>query len=252
MIRAIIVDDETKSRETIFQMVSIYCKNVEVVAQAYDVRSGIIAIRRHNPELVLLDIRMPDGSGFDLLRQIGKIDFKVIFVTAFEEYAIKAFKFSAIDYVLKPIDPDELVKAIEKSKELLDKANIQKRLNALLENIDQSKKTFQGKKLILKTSDNIYLVETDEIIRIEADGNYCTFYLIGGQRIVVSRTLKEYDEALQNLGFFRIHQTHVVNLNLIKRYNKEENQIYMCDSSVVPVSHRKKDELMGLFNTETL
>lgn len=246
MIRAIIIDDEPKSRETITEMLSLYCKNVQVVAQAEDVKSGIQQIKSHNPDLILLDIKMPDGTGFDLLRQISRINFKIIFITAYEEYAIKAFKFSALDYILKPIDPSELVTAIERSDLLIEKDNINLKLDAFLNNFQNGNRR-EEKRIILKTSDSIHLVDISDIIRCESDRNYTQFFLRDGEKILVSKSIKEYTELLEDYGFFRVHQSHMANLYHLKRYDKEDCICIMSDNSRVPVSYRKKEDLMKQF-----
>lgn len=246
MLRVVIVDDEPKARETISQMIANYCEDVEVVDQADCVKDGIRAILQTQPDLVLLDIKMPDGSGFDLLRQISNINFNVIFITAYEEYALKAFKFNAIDYILKPIDPDDLTSCIEKSKKIISSEKIQKKLNSLLASMDSPQK--EGKIILIKTNDSIYPINSDDIIRCESERNYTTFYLTNGETILVAKSMKEFEDELNNTTFFRIHQSHFVNIKFIKRYIKEEAKCIMKDNSEVPVSWRKRDELMEFFH----
>lgn len=248
-IRSIIIDDEDRSRETVFEMLKLYCSNVEVIAQAEDVASGIDAIKNNKPDLVFLDIRMPDGTGFDLVRQIKPVDFKIIFITAYEEYAIKAFKFSAIDYLLKPIDPEELIQAVEKMSNAVTAENMNSKINDFFTYLDHVGKNTNDKKIILKTFENIYVVDINNIVSIESDMNYSRFYLIDGEKIIVSRSIKEYEEMLQGYNFYRIHQSYIVNLNYIKVYNREENHCIMSDGSKIPVSYRKKDELFTLFRS---
>jgi len=249
MIRTVIIDDEGRSRETIFELLKMYCDNIEVVDQAEDVKSGLLSIRKHNPDLVLLDIKMPDGTGFDLVRQIEHVNFRIIFITAYEEYAIKAFKFSALDYLLKPIDPEELTLAIGKVTNSLNNENLNTRISEFMTYIDQFRKHGDGKKIILKTSENIYVVDTDDIISIESDQNYSRFHLVDGEPIFVSRTMKDYSSMLDERNFYRIHQSYIINLQHIKRYNRGENICIMSDGSKIPVSYRKKDELFTLFKT---
>jgi two-component system LytT family response regulator len=247
MIKTIIVDDESRSRETILELVKLYCDEVKIVGQAEDVKSGLLAIRKHKPDLVLLDIKMPDGTGFDLVRQIDQINFKIIFITAYEEYAIKAFKFSALDYLLKPIDPEELTIAIEKVSKSLSNESISSKINEFMTYMDHFRKDGEGKKIILKTSENIYVVEADEIISVESDQNYSRFHLVEGETIFVSRTMKDYVPMLEGHAFYRVHQSYIINLNHVKRYQREENICVMSDGSKIPVSYRKKDELFTLF-----
>ena len=245
-MRTIIIDDEEKARKTIFNYLSMYCKSVEVVAQADNVENGYKAITSNSPDLVLLDINMPDGTGFDLLKKFDHIPFKLIFITAYEEYAIKAFKFSALDYLLKPINPQDLIAAIEKARIVIDNEAFELRYKAFLSNFDNKTKT--DKKLVLKTSESIYLLEIKDIIRCEADGGYTTFFVNDGRKIVVSKNLKEFEDILTEFEFFRPHHSHLVNLNYMLSFEKRDGgHIVMKDKSEVPVSTRKKDDLLDIF-----
>jgi two-component system, LytTR family, response regulator len=245
MITTIIIDDEIKSRETIRELLRIYCANVEVVAQAGDVKSGILAIRKYNPDLVLLDIRMPDGTGFDLLRQMPGLESKIVFITAYEEYAIKAFKFSALDYVLKPIDPDELKAAIDKADMYIEKENISDRISTFFQHYDNETPT-QKKQIALRNAESIYRVAIDDIVSYEADKNYTLFHLSNGEKILVSHSMKEYDDLLLNMSFMRLHQSYTINLKHLKRFDKDSSEVVMSDNSKIPVSHRRKEELMRI------
>jgi two-component system LytT family response regulator len=245
-MRTLVIDDEEKARKTIIGFLSMYCKDVEVVAQAENVQSGINAINQHQPELVFLDINMPDGTGFDLLKLLGNFTFKLIFVTAYEEFAVKAFKFSAIDYILKPINPNELIEAVEKAKLLIDKENFELRYKAFLLNYENKLKP--DKKLVLKTSESIFMVEVKDIVRCEADGGYTIFFLNDTRKIMVSKNLKEYEDMLTEFSFFRPHHSHLVNLNYMQSFEKRDGgYILMKDKSMVPVSTRRKDELLAVF-----
>lgn len=245
MLRTIIVDDEAPSRETIEQMLNIYCNNVEIVAQADGVRTGIKAIKKHDPDLVLLDIKMPDGTGFDILRQMDSINFKVIFITAYEEYAVKAFKFSALDYILKPIDPEELKEAIEKSNILIEKDNIDLKLNAFLNNYYTES---NNKKIVLRTADSIFLFELDDIVHVQADGNYTRFRVEGEKKdILISKSLRDFSNLLELNNFLKTHQSHIINTNYVRRFDRDQFICYMKDGSKIPVSYRNKDKLMRMF-----
>ncbi|MBL4715008.1 response regulator transcription factor [Bacteroidales bacterium AH-315-I05] len=245
MISTIIIDDEQKSRETIADILDLYCKDVSVVAQAEDVKSGLNAIAQYKPDVILLDVKMPDGTGFDLLQQLDTIDFKVIFITGYEEYAIKALKFSALDYILKPVDPDELTTALNKAEHSLERENISLKLNAFVTNIGNIVK--EVKKIVLKTADNIYVINVQDIIRCKSDRNYTQFYFNDGKKLLVSRTLKEYDDLLNGYSFFRVHQSHLINLNYIDHYAKGDGGfVFMKDGSSVAVSFRKKEQLLKL------
>ena len=240
-IRTVIIDDETKARETINDMLNIYCSELEVIGQAHDVLSGIQLIKKLKPDLVFLDIKMPDGTGFDLLNRIEKKDFSLIFLTAFDEYAVKAFKFSAIDYLLKPLDPDELIAAINRVK--LYRENDNENISVLIDNLKSIKK--DSKKLVLKTAESIFLVNISDILRCESTGNYTKFFLTEQKPVLVSRTLKEYDDILTEYSFFRVHQSHLVNLDHILRLDKADGgTLIMSDNKSVPVSTRKKESLV--------
>lgn len=248
MIKTIVVDDEVKARETILNMLKVYCPEVEVTDTAGSVKEGLEILERNKPDLLLLDIKMADGTGFDLLRKLSKVDFLVIFITAFEEFAIRAIKFSAIDYILKPLDPDELVNAIEKAKGVLNKENMNVKLEALYDNLDTL--STSTKKIVLKTSDSVHIVNLKDIIRCESEKNYTHFFTIDNEKITVSRTLKEYNELLADYNFFRVHQSHLINMQHVKRYEKQNGgMLIMNDNSSVPVAFRKKDDLMKIFRS---
>lgn len=242
MIRVVIIDDEEKARSAIRSIIKHNPKLI-IVGEAESIKSGIEELMRRSPDLVFLDINMGDGTGFDLLNQLPVINFRVIFVTAHESYAIQAFKYSALDYILKPIDPIELMSAVEKASEVLSGDKLPQQLNAFLDHYH--KKQDANRKIVLKTADKISLVALDEIIRCESDKNYTIFYLSAGQRIVVSRTLKDYDELLSEQGFLRIHQSHLINLKHLTGFEKKDGgYVIMSDNSTVSVSFRKKDQLL--------
>jgi two-component system LytT family response regulator len=246
LLRTIVIDDESHIRQTLSKMVNRHCKNVKLVAEANSVRSGVESIKKHAPDLVLLDIKMNDGTGFDMLKQLEPVDFKVIFITAFDQYAIRAFKFSAIDYILKPVDIDELVAAVNRADELVQAA-FRTQLEALGENLDNKDKTL--KKLILRTHDNIHLVKVKDIGYCMADGNYLTVSLVNGKKVMVTNiSLKEYEDLLAEYGFFRVHKSYLINLHQIDRFEKMDGgSVVMTDESKVPVASRKKEQLMEMF-----
>ncbi len=243
MISTVIIDDEIGSRDTIREMLRLYCNGIDVVAEGDNVKSGIEAIQKHNPQLVLLDIKMPDGSGFDLLRQILPISFRIIFITAYEEYAIKAFKYNAIDYLTKPIDPTELKRAIEKAGSIIENEDINERLRKLLNDYIKFQIP-ENRKIILKTSETIHIVDIDNIIRCESDRNYTAFYLEDKTKILMSKTIKEYSEILESHKFFRVHNSHLVNLKYIVKFKRDELMCVLKDNTEIPVSTRKRDELL--------
>jgi two-component system LytT family response regulator len=241
MLRTIIIDDEPNARQLISNVLELYCPQVEVVGQAHNVESGIELIRRENPELVLLDIQMPDGSGFDLLKKIGEIDFSFIFITAYEHYAIKAIKLSALDYLLKPINTNELIDSIEKAQ--LSQVNmdeIKTKLENYHNNINQQNRE---KRLTLNTTDSVYSIKIKDITYCKSDKNYTDIHLLKGKKLLVSKTLKDFELLLSDYGFFRVHQSYLVNMNYVSYYEKEGlggNAILENEASI-PVSSRKKE-----------
>lgn len=244
-MRAIIIDDEALARDAIFNMLKLFCPKVQVVAQAYDVESGFKAIEQYKPDVVFLDIQMPDGTGFDLLKKFSTIKFKIIFITAHQEFAIKAFKFSALDYILKPVDPSDLISAVEKLYESIHEEEVDKKFQTFIENFQDHEKL--PLKIILKTLDSVVVAEVDKVVRCESDNNYTMFYFDDGSKILVSRTLKEFDDMLSPSGFFRSHQSHLVNLKFIAKYNRfPESHVVLNDGSKIPVSVRKRDLLTEL------
>lgn len=249
MLRAIIIDDEAHVRESLTDMLKLHCPNAKVVGQAEGVKSGLKAIQTLHPDLVLLDIKMKDGTGFDLLEQLENIDFKIIFITAFDQYAIKAIKFSALDYLLKPIESIDLKNALDKADKISQK-EVNTQLNTLANNLqtdDQSKK-----KIILKTFDNVYLVKVKDIVYVASDGRYSTIYLESGEQVIVSNTLKHYDELLRDFGFYRVHKSYLINLEHIHRFEKAEGGYVILEGAVkVPVASRKREELLELFEKLT-
>ena len=220
-----------------------FANDFDIYTDGSNVESGISAINKIKPDLVFLDIQMPDGNGFDVLKGIKYKEFELVFITAYQEYAIQAIKFSALAYILKPIDVEELEDAVEKALTTLQKKKNEVQFNALANNIERGEK----KKLVLKTQESVYVLELKEIIRCEADKNYTSFYLESGKRILVSKTLKEYDLLLSGHSFFRVQQSHLVNLNYINRYDKADGgAVIMKDGSSVPLSPAKKEQFFQI------
>lgn len=244
-MRVIIIDDEERARKSVIDLLKISNTNIEIVAEAASVKTGLDAIHQFQPDLILLDINMPDGTGFDLLKRIESISFKIIFITAYEEFAVQAFEFSAIDYLLKPIDPIKLIEAIEKARQAVEHQNLGMKLNALFANLDGS--NTESKKLVLKTAENIYIISTADIIRCESDCGYTQFFIMDGKKILVSRNLKDYEAMLNGFGFYRIHQSHLINLKYIDHYSKlDGGAVVMKDKANIPVARRKKEDFLKL------
>ncbi|MDP1623455.1 MAG: LytTR family DNA-binding domain-containing protein [Bacteroidales bacterium] len=244
MLRTIIIDDEDHIRDSLAKLLARHCPQVMVAGAASGVVSGIETIRELNPDLVLLDIQMNDGTGFDLLQSFPTIDFKVIFITAYDQYALQAFRFSAVDYLLKPVNPEHLVAAINRAALLIrDHFNIQ--LNALYDNLRSL--TRQDKKIILKTTEQIYLLDLKNIVCCESDSCYTTINTNEGEHIMVAKTLKEYEEMLSGCGFYRVHKSFLINLAHIKRFEKQDGGfIVLTNDQKIPVASRKREEMMGL------
>jgi two-component system LytT family response regulator len=246
MLRSVIIDDEPHMRQTIRKMLGMYCPGVSIVAEADGVASGVGAIKKHQPNLIFLDIKMDDGTGFDLLEQLRPIDFKVIFITAWDQYAIKAFRFSALDYLLKPLDPDDLVKAVAKAGE-----SEQHEFNTQLDNMHEHLNTQDKskKKIIIRTLESIFLVPVSDIVYCESDGNYTSVYLASGKKIMVSGTLKEYEEILGEYGFFRVHKSYLINLKHISSFERADGGYVILGSDTqIPVASRKRELLLEMFD----
>ena len=243
MVRTIIIDDEEKIRKLLASLLNSECQEVKIIGEADSVKAGIELINNTNPDLVFLDIKLPDGSGFDILSGLVNPDFNVIFVTAFEEYAIKAFEFSAIDYILKPVDPNLLIRAVKRTTHKM-KAELSLKMNTLLSNIEGD----DDQKIVLKTTDHVYLVKVKDIICLESDQNYTTVKITGGKEILVSRTIKSFSDLLDDDNFIRIHRSHLINTAYIEGYDRAEGgTVIMENGYKVPVSSRKKDLLFKYF-----
>ncbi len=238
MKKVLIIDDENRTRELIARMIDSFGFDIQTIPEGENVQSGIAAIEKHDPDIVFLDIQMPDGTGFDVIRSIEEKNFEVIFITAHEEFAIKAIKFSALDYLLKPVDTSELKAAIEKALATLEDRKEHSQFDALQKNIQPNEK----RRLVLKTQESVHVVELDQIIRCEADRNYTSFFLLENKKILVSKTLKEYETLLAGHNFLRVQQSHLVNIDYVDRYDKKNGgAVVMKDGSEVPLSPAKRD-----------
>lgn len=247
MLRAIVIDDIENIRKKNITVIKSNCPNIAIIGEAESVETGVSIINQLVPDLVFLDVEMADGTGFDLLQKLKPIHFKVIFITGYEDFAIRAFRFSAIDYLLKPLDPEDLIKAVNKAEASLSKEVLELKLNTLFSNLEHPKTLH---KLVLKTSDKIYSVDIKNIVNCEADRNYTTFYFIDAQKLVVSTTLKEYDTLLKPFNFFRTHQSHLINMAYFDHFMKSEgsNMIVMKNKNTIPLATRKKEEFLSLID----
>jgi two-component system, LytTR family, response regulator len=241
MLTTIIVDDENKGRQTLQKILFLLQAQVNIIGEASSVAEALQSINQLKPELVFLDINLGDGTGFDVLEQIQYKNFQLIFITAHEEFALKAFRYSAIDYITKPIDPDVLESALQKVYKQNKQTNLEQKLEALFLNKQKINK------LALPSTTGLELVKVSEIVRCESSNNYTTFYLNNQRKILVSKTLKEYEELLMEEGFFRIHQSHLINLEYATGYNKLDGGfVQMADGSQIEISRRKKDAFLDL------
>ncbi|MEM9679025.1 MAG: LytTR family DNA-binding domain-containing protein [Bacteroidota bacterium] len=244
MIRTLIVDDERHFINNL-KSVCAMVDDIEIVSEARSVMEGIEKITEYQPDLVFLDIEMDDGTGFDLLNQFSEIDFSVIFITAHDHYAIEAFKFSAQDYLLKPLISSDLFDAIERMKSKMDKNLSQEQLNALIQNLND--KTETPKKIVLRDAESIHIISPDEILWCEADGSYCKFVLSDNREITISHNLQEYETMLSMHGFFRVHRSFLVNLHKVKRFQKSEGGLLVLEEDrTVPVATRRREQVIDL------
>lgn len=249
MITAVLIDDDENLRDGMKGLLALYAPEIKIIGEAEDVETGTAIIEKLRPQVVFLDILLHDGTGFDILEKLaernGKTTSHIVFITAHEEYAIKAFRFSALDFLLKPVDPDELEKVIAKIKEVLEKNESYAHIDLLIENI--RKKVDNYKRIALSTADGIHVFEVSDIIRCEGEDNYTTFYIKNNKPVIISRTLKEYEDLLGEYGFERIHQSHLINLAYLKSYIKKDGgYVVMADNANLPISQRKKERLQEL------
>ncbi len=246
MLKVLIVDDELHAREMLHTALSICCVETEVIGTAETVEEAVEKANSLKPDVILLDINLPDGSGFDVLEKVHDKKISVIFVTAYDEFAVKAFKFSAVDYIVKPVDIDELETSIERAKNTKETNDLGRKLKVLIDNMNNAGS--EEKKIVLKTMESIHIVRVSEITHCVSDQNYTAFHLTKGRQFLVSRTIKEFEEILTPYGFFRTHQSHLINMNRISRFNKTDGgALVMEDNTNIPVSKRKRHELFEIF-----
>ena len=243
MMNAVIIDDEKNALEVLELQLSRFCPGVNVVATANGGVKGIEAIKKYKPELVFLDIEMPHKNGFDVLDETKDLNYKVVFTTAYDQFAIKAFKFSAIDYLLKPIDITELQQAVEKAKQ--GSSGLEEKMKLFLQQYQPA----SNKELIaLPVGDALQFFKALDIIRCESDSNYTYIFLTSGKKILLAKTLKEIEESLQGLSFFRIHQSHLINMNHVSKFSKSEGSyVIMSDGSNLNISRNRKEVFMEQF-----
>jgi two-component system, LytTR family, response regulator len=244
MISSVIVDDEPANIRILKKMLADFCPNVQVIAEAKDVRQGVDIIRQTKPSLVFLDIEMPYGNAFDLLDKLMPVEFEIIFITAFNEYALKAFRYSALDYLLKPVSIQELKGAVEKAFQRIDLKITNAQLKNLLENLKKEKEGLQ--QVALPAKDGFIFVPTDDILRCEASGAYTHVFTRNNGEILSSKSIGEYEEMLPENIFFRVHHSHLINLYEIKKYHRGRGgYVEMKDGMLIDVAVRRKDEFLA-------
>lgn len=242
-LRTILIDDEKTSTEVFAMELEMYCPRVEVIAACNSAKEGLEKIRELKPELVFLDIEMPWMNGFELLQSIDKVDFEVVFVTAYDEFAIKAFRYSAADYLLKPVNKQELIAAVDEVWQRLERREKSDQLEVLFSNLNFLRHNIP--KIALPTSDGVEFVKIEDILYCAADGSYTTVYLTDGQKILQSKTLKQVSQMLEDCNFLRIHQSYLINPAHLKRYIRGQGGMVMLDNGTeLPVSRSQKDELV--------
>jgi two-component system, LytTR family, response regulator len=248
MIKTIIIEDEKKSREMLAAIVQKNCPELEILGLAKDVKTGVELIKTIKPELIFLDISMPDGTGFDLLEQVAGSKFELVFVTASDQHAIRAIKYSACDYLLKPVDIDELKLAVDKVVKKKNTTPNMENLQFLIQHLKRSDENFQ--KITLATGTAYEIVNIKDIIRCQADGSYTYFYLTDKRKLMVSAGLKHYEELLPENEFIRVHHHHLINMSHVVRFLKEDGgYAVMSDGTKIEISRRKKESFMEKLNS---
>ncbi len=245
MITAVIVDDEANNVASLKTLIERFCMDVQIVGTADSAETALPLIQQQAPGLVFLDIEMPRGNGFDLLEKLMPVNFEVIFVTAFNEYAIKAFRYSALDYLLKPVNIIQLKEAVQKASERIHSKTAYRKIEGLLANMQQGRNL---KKIALPSGDGLVFEELDQIIRIEASASYIHVYIADKRKIVVTRSMGEFEELLPESNFCRIHHSHIINLNRIRKYHRGRGGcVEMEDGTTIEVAVRKKDFFLNRF-----
>ena len=244
MIKAVIIEDEKKSAEALVQLLQKNCPDIVLLGKAENVKEGIDLVSKLQPELIFLDVMMPDGTGFDVLEKLSNLKFDVIFTTATDKFAVKAIKYSALDYLLKPIASEELMMAVKKVVDRVKQVSNEENLRSLLENVKQNENQYT--KITLPAGQAYEIVFIKDIIRCEANDNYTNVFLSGGKKFLVSGTLKHYEDLLPENDFIRVHHGHLINMNHMIRFLKEDGgYAVMSDGSKVEVSRRKRDDFLN-------
>jgi two-component system, LytTR family, response regulator len=243
MIRTVLVDDEIDSIRVLQKLLESFCPQVAIVGMASGVETALQVIREMHPDLVFLDIEMAQGNAFDLLNQLQPLPFQVIFVTAFDNYAVRAFKYSAIDYLLKPVDIDDLRNAVARVEDRPMEKDLSEKMRTLLEHVGSLQISQQ--KMAIPTISGLLFVAVQDILRFEAKGSYTNIYLANTDMVMATKTIKEYEEALPESIFYRIHNSHIINLSRIKEYQKGRGgAVVMEDGTIIEVASRRREEFL--------
>jgi two-component system LytT family response regulator len=241
-IKAIIIDDEEGNIQNLHNLLSTYCPEVSILATAGSAKEGIEVIKKYEPDLVFLDIEMPRGTGFDMLDNLPEIIFEVVFVTAYNQYAIKAIRFCALDYLLKPINVEELKASVGRVAQKLEQRRENERMRLFMQHMQHPGKP---RKIALPMADEVQFVEIDQIIYCLGENNYTYFFLSNGKKLLVTKTLKEYEELLSEHGFLRVHRSYLINLSYVKAYVKKEGgYILMTNDAQISISQSKRKEIL--------
>lgn len=243
-MKVVIIDNEVAIREMLVMMLELYCPEVTAVAQAACAAEAQELLKNFHADLLLLDVELQEGTGFDLLRQIPQRHFQVIFITAHNKYAIDAFRYSAIDYLLKPIEPELLIQSIQKVAKNVHQQDLQGQLERLLARMQSNSNA--SPRITLRDAERIYYLRPSEISYCEADGGYTRFYLEDGPCITVSKHLKEFTHLLEPMGFLRTHNSYLVNREKVLRYEKSTECLVLDKHQSVPLSHRKRESILRL------
>jgi len=245
-IKSVIIDDEPGNVVTLSEMLKTYCPEVQIAGTAADIQKGYALIKDQQPDVIFLDIEMPYGNAFELLDRLLPVNFEVIFITAFNDYAIRAFKYAALDYILKPVNIKELKEAVERLSRRIEEKNIDIRISSLLANLASGNEAIQ--KIGLPTNEGLHFEEISDIMHIEAAGSYSYLYVKGKNKELVSKNLKEFEDILPSSTFCRVHHSHIININFIKKYFKGRGgYVEMEDGTTVEISARKKDDFFSKF-----
>lgn len=249
-MKALIVDDEKRARDTLLQVANLCCPDIVSFRQADNLLTAILAIQQERPDILFLDIDLGSDTGFDLLKHFEKEPLNVVFVTGHNDYVLKALRASAVDYLLKPVKASELIAAVQKVKQKLNQQQQQGSIETLLQNLNNQDKGLQ--KITISTSDSIHIINVSDIIYCESDKGYTTIYLNNGQNIIASKILREYEDLLPQDYFMRVHQSYLVNLEHVMRYDKKDKNFLVTTlNHKIPVSHRLKNKLINYFDKLT-